>query len=121
MVGPIVSDKRLKTILSNYYQMLGARGYVNPAAVDRIIIYLFLLDFIDSFAYFINDKDYDLINKVYRRIFSDGCCLMPYPVFNTKRATMGLSTLMGDFRFRWTEEDSEDTSRITEEDINRIF
>ena len=121
MNDALVSDKRLKTILNNYYQTLGARGYVPDVAVKRILVYLFLLDFLDAFASFIEEDDYNLIAKVYRRVFSDGCCLMPYPLFSTKRATMGLSTLLGDFRFRKTEIETEDTTRITEDDIDRIM
>ena len=83
-------------------------------------MYLFLLDFLKYYSLFINEEDYNIISGLLRRLFSEGGCLMPYPVFSSNKFTLGLSTVMGDVLYRSTEGD-EPESRITESDIIRTL
>lgn len=98
----------------NYYDLLTKTGYVKPGKVRKLLLYIFLIDFVETLHAFIDEKDYSIIEKALAKIFVDGGCLLPYPVFCTRRATLGSADYMGDFVVRVTEDLLGNNDRITE-------
>lgn len=120
-MAKLISEEKPKEILKNYFTLLRKAGYVKHPVVFRMLAYLFLLDFISSVSNFIDEKDYLIINRVMKQLFSSGDCLLPYPVYCINRATLGESTLMtGNFRFRSPETDTS-ILRTSEDDLYRII
>ena len=66
---------------------------------------------------FIEERDYKLIDKALAKLFASGGCLLPYPVFCVRRATLGSAEYMGDLKLRVTEVD--ENKRITEDEYLR--
>lgn len=85
-----ITDDRLDSVINNYYNQLVAMGYVKHDTVVRILVYMFILDLIDVMGDYITREDYDLLANIYRKLFADGCCLLPYDEFCVKRAFLGL-------------------------------
>ena len=105
----------------NYIDLLDKTGYVKPSLVRRLLLYTFLLDFVENMHAFIDEKDYKIIERMLGKIFTNGNCLLPYPVFCVRRATLGETDYMTDYAVRITEEllpgQTED-DRISE--VNQI-
>lgn len=120
MLQAIAEDRALKT-LDTYFSVVEKTGYVKENVLDRFMMYLFLIDFVEFTHDFFTEKDYDIVADALASLFSTGNCMLPYPVFCTNRFTLGRAHYMGTFKVRVTEaEEIIDTQkRITEDDIFR--
>ena len=101
MLNVIEKDKA-KELLDGYFQMLSVMGNVKRGAVDRFIIWLFILDFVDCIYYMLTEDDYNKINEALFLLFAAGCCLMPYQYVKDS-TVIGSNLYMGDFNVRVTE------------------
>lgn len=119
----VVAEKKALKTLGNYFAMLGKTGYVRNSQVRRFLAYLFLIDFVSYTSTYFTRKDYDTVADALGRLFANGGCLMPYPVFCSNRIVLGKPYYMGALKLRVTEgERVEDRiKRITEDDILRRF
>ena len=119
----VVAEKKALKTLGNYFDMLGMTGYVRNNQVRRFLAYLFLVDFVEYTGDYFTRYDYDTVAEALGRLFANGGCLLPYPVFCTNRITVGTAHYMGKLRLRVTEgKNIEDRiKRITEDDILRRF
>lgn len=84
----LVDDNKLLSVIDRYYLVLEKTGYVKHSTVTRLLIYEFLADFIDNTAFFITEKDYNMIDSLLKKLFTNGGCLLPYPVFCTNRVKL---------------------------------
>jgi hypothetical protein len=116
----LISKSKAEGYLVNYYEMLMQTGYVRDGIVKKLLLYVFLIDMVEYLHAFIDEKDYSIIEKALARIFTGGNCLLPYPVFCTRRATLGSQDYMGDFITRITEDLLGNDIRISEENDIRI-
>lgn len=103
----------------NYVNLLDKTGYVKPSMVKRLLVYTFLLDFVENMHAFIDERDYGIIEKLLAKIFTGGNCLLPYPVFCVRRATLGETDYMTDYAVRITEELNGEDDRISEQNVIR--
>jgi len=79
----LLDDKKVLSVIDGYYNLLEKTGYVKHSTVVRLLAYEFLTDFINNTFYFIDEEDYNKIDSLLRKLFTNGGCLMPYPVFCT--------------------------------------
>jgi len=86
----LLDNKKALTQLKKYISNLSKTGYVRRSSVKRYMRYLFLIDFVDAFYPMLTMSDYGAIDEVMLRIFSDGDCLLPYPVFRSRCKKMVL-------------------------------
>lgn len=82
-------------------------------------MYSFLIDFVDYAHSFFDEEDYHKISLAMQRLFSDGGCLLPYPVFCANRITIGRNEYMGTMKIRKTEDVVGYDDRYTEDDYHR--
>ena len=122
MMNTIDSKVALK-VLVGYFDTLGLTGYVGERQVMRLLLYLFLVDFVEHTYQFFTEEDHALISMLLRKLYMNGGCLLPYPVMCSNRATLGTNDYMGEFSLRVTEgkEEIDRIKRITEDDILRRF
>ena len=104
----VTQGDKILNILNGYYQMLSGMGHVNYAQKQNMLIYLFLVDFVESVYDYFTDEDYALMIKALKRIFTNGGCLMPYSVFKQGRlfvgnVTHGAAHYIGDVHLRASE------------------
>ena len=120
MLQVIAEDRALKT-LETYFSTLEKTGYVRQETLERFLMYLFLIDFVEYTHDFFTEKDYAIVAEALANLFSTGGCLLPYPVFCTNRATLGRPHYMGTFKVRVTEAETaaKGTKRITEDSYLR--
>ena len=112
MVEVLDGDKVLG-YLSGYFEMLANAGSVSPATSMDFVRYLFLVDFVDTMYGFLTEADYTEIEALLSELFSKGHCLLSYPVFCSRRISIGKAKLdTGNLRI--TEDVSE--LRITEDE-----
>ena len=116
MLG-LISEVKASEIVGRYFDDLYSVGYVRKGIADKVLAYLFLMDFIDSTHAFISEEDYGKIEEMMSVLFAGGSCLVPYPVFCTDHATLGTTDYEGDFILRKTE--VGDYNRITEDENYR--
>lgn len=116
----LIDGQRALKVYNRYFSQLENTGYVKPDLVRRILVYSFLLEFVDYTHMFFDEDDYNRIAAVLRVLFSDGGCLLPFPVFCTNRVTLGRNEYMGTMKVRKTEDDSGYDDRFTEDDNYRI-
>lgn len=114
MLG-LISEVKASEIVKGYLDELYSVGYVKKGIADKMLAYLFLIDFIDGTHAFITEEDYRKIEEMMSVLF--GNCLMPYPVFCANHATLGTTDYEGDFILRKTE--VGDNNRITEDENYR--
>lgn len=119
MLGLIDENKALD-IQQRYYSVLEQTGYMKHNMVLRYLAYIFLLDFIDYAHGFFTEDDYNMVSKALSALFTNGGCLMPYPVFCTNRAILGRNEYMGTMKVRKTEDDSGYEDRFTEDSFIRV-
>lgn len=115
----LISKTKAEGFLVNYVDLLTQTGYVRPGMVRKLLLYTFLLDFVEYMHAFIDEKDYGLIEKLLSKLFAGGNCLLPYPVFCTRCATLGSTDYMTDNVSRITEVLNGEDDRISEESIIR--
>lgn len=115
----LISKTKAEGYLINYFDLLDSVGYVKAGTVKKFLAYTFLLDFVENMHAFITEEDYILIERMLGKLFSGGNCLLPYPVFCTRCATLGDADYMGYYNRRITESgtlgEGED-DRITEDE-----
>lgn len=103
----LISKTKAEGYLVNYYEMLTQTGYVRDGILKKLLLYVFLIDMVEYLHAFIDEKDYAFIEKALARIFTGGNCMLPYPVFCTRRATLGSTDYMTDYVIRITESADE--------------
>jgi len=113
MIEVLEKEKVVKT-LNSYFSMLQATGYVKPIATKRFLAYLFIVDFVEKVYDMLDEKDYNIIRDALLKLFSTGCCLLPYNLFCKNRVTIGQPVHSKVFAVRITEADS--WHRVTEND-----
>ena len=120
MLQVVAEKKALKTI-NRYVETVGKTGYVKHDVMRRMLLYLFFVDFVEYTHDYFTRKDYDTVAAALSRLFSNGGCLLPYPVFCANRATVGMAHYMGAFKLRVTEgvEIADRIKRITEDEVLR--
>ena len=94
----VVDDNKLLSTIDRYYVALEKTGYVKHSTVTRLLIYEFIADFLDNVAFFITEKDYNMIDALLRKLFTNGGCIMPYPVFCTNRVKLHPYSADGEVR-----------------------
>ena len=85
----LLDKKKAMAYVKNYFSTLKETGYVSPSSVSRYLVYLFLIDFVDTLYPYITYEDYMEIDKLLGSIFGTGGCLLPYPVFCKRKINIG--------------------------------
>lgn len=117
MIRQLEKDNALEHI-SDLFKMLSVTGYVKRPAITRMLVYSFLIDFIDVMYPYITDADYKEIECVLSKIFGQGCCLMPYDSYKNRQkglvaSAYGLPYYTGrTYRIKYTENSNP---RVTEQ------
>lgn len=128
MLQVIDESKALETT-TKYFDILKNTGYMNPGMMQRYLLYMFLLDFVDYTHNFFTEDDYDAVDNALRKLFVGGGCLLPYSVFCVDKVTLGRNEYMGMLKNRITEDHAVDIDgrnigdkdRYTEDDIIRVI
>lgn len=128
MLQVIDESKALETT-TKYFDILKNTGYMNPGMMQRYLLYMFLLDFVDYTHNYFTEDDYDAVDNALRKLFASGGCLLPYSVFCVDKVTLGRNEYMGTLKNRITEDRAVDIDgknigdkdRYTEDDIIRII
>ena len=113
MIEVLEKDKAINT-LNNYFSLLQSTGYVKHSATARFLMYMFIVDFVEQLYDLITECDYNIIRDALLKLFSTGCCLLPYAEFSSARTKIGEPTHSRIFSVRVTEENS--WHRITEDE-----
>lgn len=116
MIQVLEKGKAIET-LNRYFTTISATGYVKPIVVKRFLAYLFLVDFVEKIYEFLDESDYNFIRDALLKLFSTGCCLLPYELFCKNRTFIAESEHSNVFVVRIAEKDS--WHRITEGDSYR--
>jgi len=111
----LINEKIANNILKRYYSQVEKTGYVKESSVKRMLVYLFLVDFVNNTFWYLEEEDYAKISKLMHLLFSNGDCLLPYHIFCTNRATLGRDGEPLRARLRITEDLSGNIDRITED------
>ena len=128
MLQMIDESKALETT-TKYFDILKNTGYIKPGMMQRYLLYMFLLDFVDYTHNYFTEDDYDAVDNALRKLFAGGGCLLPYSVFCVDKVTLGRNEYMGTLKNRITEDHAVDIDgrnigdkdRYTEDDIIRII
>lgn len=114
----VIAEKRALNTLKRYFNTVQKTGYVKHEMLCRYMKYLFLIDLVEYTHDFFTQKDYDTVAEALAKLFSDGGCMLPYPVLCANRATLGRAHYMGTFKLRVTEGDKlvDRDKRITEDE-----
>lgn len=114
----VIAEKRALKTLDTYFSTVEKTGYVKDNVLDRFLMYLFLIDFVEFTHDFFTEKDYNTVADALASLFSTGNCMLPYPVFCANRITLGRAHYMGTFKVRVTEAEriANTKKRITEDD-----
>lgn len=110
----LLRHKDVLSRLKAYYDRLAKTGYVPEGTVKRLTRYLFLVDFVDCMYTYLTEEDYRNIEELLSALFGGGDCLLPYPVFCSRRAVVGMPNFIGTALPRITETAS--AMRNTEDD-----
>ena len=117
----IVNDTRAKEVFNKYFDLLRTMGYVKHDLVVKIMTNAFLVDFLNTVGTFVTAEDYKAISRAYRKLFADGNCLMPYPLFCGIRTTVGLPTILNTNTFSYRQAlNSDSDNRVTQLDDVRM-
>ena len=124
----MIDEGKALKVTSKYFDILKNTGYMKPAMMQRYVIYMFLLDFVDYTHRFFTDEDYNAVDNALRKLFANGGCLLPYDLACVDKVKLGTNDYMGTLKNRITEDHSVDENgknigtkdRYTEDDINRI-
>ena len=112
-MAQIIDEKPAVAVLDKYFDALSEMGYVKTSTTSRMLLYMFLIDFVDSVFPFLTEKDYMKIRNLLARIYSGGDCLLPYPLHCAHKITLGKSYPMGS-NYRRINNDGEDILRKTD-------
>lgn len=97
-------DIILNESLDRYFNVLSKTGYVNSDNVDKLMLLIFLQEFLTECEYIITEEDYNLINSIINCL-SDSSCLIPYRQF--KQPSEPLVGYINNVLIRITEQDDE--------------
>ena len=122
----VIADNMLKVIeqsvvldyLRKYYGKLAKTGYVKDVDAQRLVFWLFIIDFAEQMYLRLTDSDYTKINKAIINLFSSGSCILPYPYTRKDNLVVPNPWYLGKFNFRITEEGA--WKRITEDEQYRF-
>lgn len=119
----VIAEKKALNTIKGYVDIVGKTGYVKHDMMRRMLTYLFLIDFVEYTHDFFTMDDYNTIAILLEKLFSNGGCLLPYPVFCTNRVKVGVPHYIGSLRLRVTEGRTVDDriKRVTETDILRTY
>ena len=119
----LIDDKKALGALKRYFGLLRHTGYVKSVTVRKYLAYLFMIDFAHYAFPFLDEDEYIMLDRFMKRTFTNGGCLLPYPVACTKKVTLGDNGYMGKLKVRRTEDYSsigiEKRDRSTEDDYLR--
>ena len=87
-MASLIDDRKMLSVIDGYYKMLEKTGYVKHSTVTRLLLYEFLTEFVNNTCFFITEEDYVKIDSLVRKLFTNGGCLLPYPVFCTNRVKL---------------------------------
>lgn len=87
-MASLFDDKTVLSIIDGYYSHLEKTGYVKHGTVIRMIMYEFLTEFVNNTYFFITEEDYSMIDSLMKKHFTNGGCLMPYPVLCANRVNI---------------------------------
>lgn len=113
----MIDEAKALNVIKKYFYLLENTGSVSDSMMKKLSAYLFLVDFVEYVHSFLTEEDYVAIDKVLKRLFTGGGCLLPYSVFCANKAKLGRNEYMGTFRIRVTE--ITRTDRSTENDYLR--
>lgn len=108
----VLEHKKAAKYAERYFDKLTKTGYVKRSTMRNYLRYMFFIDFIDYMYPFITDAAYDDITRVLQRLFSNGDCLLTYPMFCQRRSILGLPIYLGSAKLRSIQDESN--IRITE-------
>lgn len=125
----VIDEGRALNTTAKYFDILKNTGYIKPGMMSRFMLYLFLIDFVDSTHRFFSEEDYNAVDNALRKLFSNGGCLLPYSVFCTNKVTLGRNEYMGVLKNRITEDWAVDENgrpipnkdRYTQDDYIRVI
>lgn len=84
-MAKFITDTNLDKVLNNYYSLLANMGYVQQEVSRKVLLYVFLLDFMNTVGRYIDEEDYDLLTNIYRKISAGAGCILPYSSFCSQR------------------------------------
>lgn len=87
-MASLFDDKTILSIIDGYYSHLEKTGYVKRGTVVRMIMYEFLTEFVNNTYFFITEDDYSMIDSLMKKLFTNGGCLLPYPVLCANRVKL---------------------------------
>lgn len=99
----VLEHKKALEYLNKYFDQLAQFGYAKPGTTSRYLLYVFLVDFVDTLYRFFSEDDYCKVDDVLSSLFSGGDCLLSYPLFCTVMAKLGEPQYMGAGSIRVTE------------------
>lgn len=122
-----VNEGKALNIAKKYFYLLKKTGYVKQSTVRKYMTYLFCLDFLKYAFPYMDEEDYVKVDRLLKRTFTNGGCLLPYNIACSNRVTLGTSGYMGPLVIRKTEDLSVDKNgndigyedRTTEDDFLR--
>lgn len=125
----MIDEGKALDTTTKYFDILKNTGYIKPGMMSRFVLYLFLIDFVDSTHRFFSEEDYNAVDNALRKLFSNGGCLLPYSVFCTNKVTLGRNEYMGVLKNRITEDWAVDENgrpipnkdRYTQDDYIRVI
>ena len=114
----VLDDKKVLSRISAYFDMLKQTGYVKDKMTFRLLLYIFLYDFVEELYDYFTEEDYNKLNALLLRLFADGGCLLPYETFGNCRVKIGSKRYEGVMVRR---ESEEGDNRITEDEHQRAI
>lgn len=114
----VVAERKALNTINGYIDMVQRMGYVKHDTMSRLLLYLFFVDFVEYTHDYFTRNDYDTVSLLLSKLFSNGGCLLSYPVFCTNRIKVGRAHYMGALNLRVTEGTTlaDRLKRITEEE-----
>ena len=104
----MVDKGKALNIAKKYFYLLEKTGYVKNETVRKYLVYLFCLDLLEYGFPFMEEDDYVMVDRLLKRMFTGGGCLLPYNVVCAGRVKLGSSMPMGTLKIRKTEYNSID-------------
>ena len=101
-----------------YFDMISKTGYMNDVDVERTALLLMLQEFMQEFAGYFSQDDYDAIYKIIQCLSEQACVI---PMIGCKEIASMMSNYIGDTPVRVTETpDLRDTQNIHLRLINQL-
>ena len=127
-----IENKTVSSLIGKYFDRLAVTGYVGKNITCKLMIYLFLVSFVNAIYDFMSVEDYCKVDKVLSKLFNGQNCLLPYdPHMSIGSSFTGVSVMdvtigaprwMGNGSYsRVIEDRSKETDRITETDYSRTI